>query len=195
MLPTIATLKSALRHEVRRRLENLTPEQRDVASRRLCARLQQQPVWLNARAVLGFAPTAGEPDIWPLLQAALAEGRTVALPRFAPDRDAYEAAVVRDLSRDLVVARFGIREPSCACRTLAVSEVDLILVPGVAFDLRGHRLGRGKGYYDRLLTGARAVKCAVAFEEQIVEAVPVEPQDVRVDCIVTAERWVQIAVA
>lgn len=185
----LSALKSALRREIRQRLARLTDAQREAASRQLCARLQQQAVWLEARAVLFFVPTAHEPDIGPLLATALAEGRTVALPRFVPARDGYEAALVREPAHELVTGRFGIREPSPACATVALGDLDLILVPGVAFDARGHRLGRGKGYYDRLLIGVRAVKCAVAFDEQLVEAVPAEAQDVRVDCIVTPTRW------
>lgn len=189
----LATLKSALRREIRLRIEQLTTAQRDAASRRLCAQLAQQPLWQRARAILGFAPTAHEPDIWPLLQSALAQGRIVALPRFAPERDTYETARVCQPGRDLVTGRFGIREPSAACALVALEELDLILVPGVAFDSQGHRLGRGRGYYDRLLAGIRAVKCGVAFDEQLVEAVPVEPQDVRVDCLVTPSRWLLTA--
>lgn len=193
MSPPPTTLKSALRREIRQRLVRLTDAQREVASRQLRAQLEQHPVWLAARAVLFFAPTAQEPDIGPLLEVALAQGRTVALPRFVAARDAYEPALVREPARELVPGRFGIREPSPACASVPMGELDLILVPGVAFDPQGHRLGRGQGYYDRLLAGARAVKCGVAFDEQLVEAVPAEAQDVRVDCIVTPTRWLTTA--
>jgi 5-formyltetrahydrofolate cyclo-ligase len=70
--------------------------------------------------------------------------------------------------------------------------LDLVLAPGVAFDLQGHRLGRGKGFYDRLLADVRGVKCGVAFDEQIVDAVPVGPLDVGVDCLVTPTRWLEV---
>ena len=71
--------------------------------------------------------------------------------------------------------------------------LDLILVPGVAFDPGGHRLGRGKGFYDRLLAGMRGTKCGVALEEQIVAAIPVEPLDVRMNFILTPTRVVNAA--
>jgi 5-formyltetrahydrofolate cyclo-ligase len=70
--------------------------------------------------------------------------------------------------------------------------VDLILVPGLAFDLRGRRLGRGKGYYDQLLRGLRGITCGVAFDQQIVAEIPVEPHDVRVNCVLTPTRWIQL---
>jgi len=67
--------------------------------------------------------------------------------------------------------------------------LDLALVPGVAFDLNGHRLGRGKGYYDRLLAMLTGPACGVAFDQQIVSQVPNEPHDVRLSCILTPTRW------
>ena len=67
--------------------------------------------------------------------------------------------------------------------------LDVVLVPGVAFDLGGRRLGRGAGYYDRLLTGVRGTTCGVAFDEQISGELPVEPHDVHVNCILTPTRW------
>ncbi|MBP9903534.1 MAG: 5-formyltetrahydrofolate cyclo-ligase, partial [Verrucomicrobia bacterium] len=72
-----------------------------------------------------------------------------------------------------------------------LNRLDLVLVPGVAFDPRGGRLGRGQGYYDRLLAGVRGTKCGVAFDEQIVDAVPVGPLDIRLNCILTPTRWIE----
>jgi 5-formyltetrahydrofolate cyclo-ligase len=66
------------------------------------------------------------------------------------------------------------------------------LVPGVAFDLHGRRLGRGKGFYDRLLADVRGKTCGVAFDEQIVREVPVEPHDSDVNCILTPTRWIEL---
>jgi 5-formyltetrahydrofolate cyclo-ligase len=70
--------------------------------------------------------------------------------------------------------------------------LDFILVPGVAFDLSGRRLGRGKGYYDRLLKQTRGTTCGVAFDEQIVGEIPVEPHDLNVNCILTPTRWIEV---
>jgi len=71
------------------------------------------------------------------------------------------------------------------------NRLDLILVPGIAFDLRGRRLGRGKGYYDRWLPALRGKTCGVAFDEQIVDDIPLEPHDVVVNCILTPTRWIE----
>ena len=69
---------------------------------------------------------------------------------------------------------------------------DLILVPGVAFDLHGRRLGRGKGFYDQLLAAVRGTTCGVAFEQQMVREVPVEPHDIHLNSILTPTRWIEL---
>ena len=70
--------------------------------------------------------------------------------------------------------------------------LDLVLVPGVAFDLHGRRLGRGRGYYDRLLSQVGGRTCGVAFDEQVVSEVPVEAHDVLLNCILTPTRWFEL---
>ena len=72
------------------------------------------------------------------------------------------------------------------------NRVELILVPGVAFDLQGSRLGRGNGYYDQLLAIVWGKRCGVAFDEQLVPEIPVEAHDARMDCLLTPTRWVEL---
>jgi len=88
---------------------------------------------------------------------------------------------------------FNIREPKPDCAKVPFVDFDLVLVPGTAFDLRGNRLGRGMGFYDRLLAKIRGVKCGLGFDEQIAVEIPVEPHDVRMDFILTPTRCVKIA--
>jgi len=183
--------KAALRAQVRARLSQLSPPERAAASRELCQRLRQQPVWTSANAVLFFAPLADETDLWPLAEEALASGKIVALPRFSPASRNYTAAIVRTLPGDLCPGQLGIREPVGRCEEIALNRLDLVLVPGVAFDPCGRRLGRGKGYYDRLLADVRGVKCGVAFDEQVVAEVPVGPRDAPLNCILTPSRWLE----
>ena len=84
-----------------------------------------------------------------------------------------------------------MREPAAHCAEVPLNRLDLVLVPGVAFDARGGRLGRGKGFYDRLLAAVRGTKCGVAFDEQIVDAVPNGPLDIRLNCILTPTRLIE----
>lgn len=184
--------KAALRAEMRTTMHGLSVEKRDQSAAALCARFRQSDIWKSANAILLFAPLATEPDLWPLVGEALAEQKIIGLPRFATARGVYVAAQVRELATDIVCGKFQIREPGATCPELVLTAFDLVLVPGVAFDPRGRRLGRGRGYYDRLLSEVRGVKCGVAFEEQVVGEVPAEPHDTGVDCVVTPTRWIKV---
>lgn len=139
--------------------------------------------------MLAFVPMEKEPDIWPVVVEAIQEGQQVALLRHAHDRDAYVPCIVRDLGRDLRPGQFGIMEPAPHCPIVNLMRLDFVLVPGIGFMFDGGRLGRGKGYYDRVLSGVPALKCGVAFDCQIVEKFPLEPHDVRLNCILTPTRW------
>ena len=184
--------KPALRGEIRARLALLTPEQRAALSAQACTLLERQKPWEQAQTVLFYAPVPGELDIWPLLGKALAAGKNVAFPRFLAESGGYGACRVQNPAADLAVGQFGIREPRSHCVEFSLKQLDFVLVPGLAFDLHGRRLGRGKGYFDRLLAAVRGTKCGVAFDEQIVREVPVEPHDEHVNCILTPTRWVQL---
>lgn len=192
MPESLTELKATLRERLRAEVRELTRAQREDAAVEICARLIEQPAWKSARSVLLFAPLADEPNVRPLLHAALDAGKLIALPRFSDATGHYEAAVVRDMEKDFVEGKFGILEPGPACEVADLKRLDLILVPGVAFDWQGHRLGRGKGFYDRLLVEVSGKTCGVGFDQQIISTIPVEPHDVRLNCILTPSHWLEL---
>lgn len=181
--------KLALRAEMRAKLKTMSAAERAAASLEACARLEQQAVWQKAQSILFYAPLPEEPDIWQLLLDALAAGKTVLLPRFSPEQKSYLACHIKDAVKDIQKGQFGIREPGDACAKISLNRLDLILVPGIAFDLDGHRLGRGKGFYDQLLAVIHGPTCGVAFDQQIVSRIPVEPHDICLSSILTPTRW------
>jgi len=185
--------KSDLRRKIRAALEKISPAVRTALSAQIRDRLKEQAVWKNAGSVLFFAPRPDELDLWPLLEEALAGGKIAALPRFNPAGKNYVACRVQNLRSEIAPGEFGIREPAARCPEIPLSRFDLILVPGVAFDWHGHRLGRGKGFYDRLLANVRGVICGITFDEQMVNDVPVGPSDVRMNFILTPTRGAEIA--
>lgn len=141
--------------------------------------------------ILFFAPLPDELDLWPVVEETLAAGKVVALPGFDADQQFYKPRRVSNLHVELVSGRFGIREPAARCVEIPLADLELVLVPGVAFDWRGHRLGRGQGFYDRLLANFSGKKIGIAFEEQLVDAIPAEPQDVRMNFILTPAKRVK----
>jgi 5-formyltetrahydrofolate cyclo-ligase len=186
--PRLMSAKALLRDSVRQQVRALSPTERNSCSERLCERLRGLTVWQRATTVLLFAPLVDEPDITPLLEEALSSGRKVAMPRFDAGAQIYQAASLAG-RHELEPGRFGALEPIAGCPSISLKQLDFILVPGIAFDLVGRRLGRGKGFYDRLLAEVLGHKCGVAFDVQIVAELPEEPHDVRVDSILTPTRW------
>ena len=183
--------KRTLRSSVQQRLRAVSPEQRQAGSQAICDQVLSHPAWKKSQIVLLFAPFREEPDIWPVVAAGLAAGKLVHLPKLDPAGFTFHASQVRDVVNDLAPGKFGNLEPRLTSAAMALNRLDLVLVPGVAFDAQGRRLGRGKGFYDRLLTQVSGMTCGVAFDEQIVETVPVEPHDIRLNCILTPTRLIE----
>ncbi len=169
-------------------LKNLSAEKRRLDSEKLCANLKEQSVFQNAGSILFFAPLPEEPDLWPLLNEMLAGKKMVALPCFDADNETYVPRHVQDIHVEILSGKFGIREPATTCIAIPLDDLDLVLVPGMAFALDGHRIGRGKGFYDRLLENFTGEKIGIAFDEQIVETIPAEENDVLMDLILTPTR-------
>ncbi len=135
-----------------------------------------------------FLSTPAEIRTEEIVEAALEAGKIVAAPRIGRGAGKMGAYALNNLDSDLEMGRFGIWEPPSDCPVHA-GQIDLVLVPGLAFDAEGRRLGKGGGYYDRFLTAARrAVRCAVALERQIVDRVPTTQTDVLMDILVTERR-------
>lgn len=192
MTETVPAEKRALRGVLQARLLAVPAAVRAAEGARVVARLLERPEWRRAHRVMLFAPMPVELDVWPLAELALQEGRVLALPRYDSAGREYHAAEVSDLERDLVRGSFGIREPRPECAAYPLNRLDFVLVPGLGFDAGGRRLGRGKGFYDRLLASVRGTACGVAMDWQVMPAIPAEPHDRRVDCILTPSRWVTV---
>jgi len=182
-------LKTDLRSHIRARLEKISPAVRAVESIELCERLQAQIA--SAHTILFFAPLPDELDVWPVLELSLATGTNCALPFFDAEKKIYVAKRLKNLAADIGIGKFGVREPAAGCVEIPLNQFDLVLVPGMAFDLSGHRLGRGKGFYDRILSTASGIKCGVGYDFQLLESIPTEAHDAKVNFIFTPTRGVR----
>ncbi len=160
-------------------LQRMSPAERSAASARVAEGVRSEIERRGARVVLGFAPMATEPDWW----TAVA-GVRFGFPRILPDKSEgarLEFREARSLA-DLSTVSLGVREPRADARKLDPRDADLILVPGLAFDSAGGRLGRGGGYYDQLLAELpiEVRRLGVAYAGQLVDRVPMEGHDARV---------------
>lgn len=184
--------KAALRRRMRQRLLALPPEQARAESRQASRSLLDMPAFQAAGCILAYMALPGECDPAFAVEAARAAGKTVAFPRCEEGRamSLWTPAGPADLE----MGHYGIWEPVPArCRPVQPRQVDLVIVPGLAFDGVGGRLGRGAGYYDRLLKGMRAVKVGFAFSCQVLPAVPVWVQDVGMDALALPEKLAKYA--
>ena len=173
--------KSELRKIMRRRNRELPPEARAEASSRIFGEVERLPAFAGARVVGLFCSLPDEPDTRQALARWCAGGRRVVVPCVEGDEmDFYDCD-----GRELVPGAFGIVEPPRTHRC-DPAEIDLLVVPGVAFAPSGSRLGRGRGYYDRYLAqpGFRAATGGVCYRHQLVDDLPAEPHDRPVGCVV-----------
>jgi 5-formyltetrahydrofolate cyclo-ligase len=190
-VPTLHEAKQSLRERVLALRDAIPPAVRVAASQAIAARVEALPAFIAARTVLLTLPFRSEWDTWPLAHRIAASHRRLVVPRV--DRATRMLALhhVEDLL-EVVPGYLGIPEPRPDCPAIDPADVDFVLIPGVAFDAAGRRLGYGGGYYDRLLPLMRpdVAEVGAAFDEQIVAAVPVAAHDRRVGTVVTPTRTI-----
>jgi 5-formyltetrahydrofolate cyclo-ligase len=186
--------KQAIRARLKQCAAGLSSAERGAASLRICARVLNAGFFERARTIMLYAATEHEVDVGPLAQCCLALGRRICLPRTDWTARSITPALVvgaekAGLLATLVAGRHGIREPGPGAPAVGLNEIDLIVIPGIAFDAQGNRLGRGAGFYDRFLAqpGLKAVRCGVAFSAQIVRSLPHGPEDMPVHALVTED--------
>lgn len=176
---------------MRERRRALSESERGAAGEAVARIACAVPEFERAARVAAYVALDDEVPTLAILDRVLASGRILLLPRVVAKR--LEFAAVEDLA-SLRSSRFGVLEPPASSGALELVQDDLVFVPGVAFDRCGGRLGRGGGHYDRAFPpAARApVLLGVAFSFQIVDVVPVEPWDRRVDGIVSERGVVRV---
>lgn len=194
--------KATLRRDMLALRTAANPDLRAQWSRDIRFALLTSERWMTAHNVLAYFAMPDEVATLGLLSAALADGKRLTLPRCLPREKRFEVVEVTDIARDLEMSRFrGLHEPARhlpAWDRARDGELDLVIVPGVAFDRAGHRLGFGAGMYDRFLAewdaqapGGRAWRLALAFSLQVVEHLPADPHDQPVNDILTEQGWIR----
>ncbi|WP_370618003.1 5-formyltetrahydrofolate cyclo-ligase [Mumia sp. Pv 4-285] len=181
------TEKQRLREVLLERRSTLDERALEAAAAALAVRASAVVHERAVRRVAAYLSIAGEPPTWPLLDRLLADGVVVVVPRALPGR---RMTWLRYTGRDaLAVGRFGIPEPTGDDDPDALDRVEVVLVPALAVDTSGYRLGRGGGFYDAALQARPEVaRVALVHDHEIVDDVGPEPHDQRVDVAVTPER-------
>lgn len=188
---SVKEIKASLRSTVLGRRDAVDPETRNTLSRDILREISSLASYRSAGTALAYVGFGSELQTGDFLRGTLDLGKTLLLPRVNRETKSLDIYEVKDLERDLESGTWGIREPNPGiCSPADIRAVDFVLVPGVAFDSRGGRLGYGAGFYDRLLANrpSQAWLVAGAFEIQMIEHVPMQERDVPVDVIVTEQR-------
>ncbi|HQR10089.1 MAG TPA: 5-formyltetrahydrofolate cyclo-ligase [Casimicrobiaceae bacterium] len=179
--------KRALRTQVIGARDALDPDYRARASLGIVARLRALPSFASARAVLVTLPFGSEWDTRSLASAALESGKLLVVPRVNSRTRMLELHAISDIAGQISLGYRGIPEPLPDRPRVEATDIDWVLVPGVAFSRDGFRLGYGGGYYDRLMStmSPAAPRVAGAFDIQVVPRIPAASHDLCVDQIVT----------
>jgi 5-formyltetrahydrofolate cyclo-ligase len=166
--------------------DSIPREEKESMDRCVLNSLLGWEIYRDARGIFCFVSFRSEIDTRGILLAALAEGKTVSVPRVDAGAKEMKAYVVRDLERDLQPGYCGIFEPIVSCEEARDDAIDLIIAPGIAFTPRGDRLGYGGGFYDRFFKMHYTIKnCALTYDRLVVDALPVKEHDRAVDYLIT----------
>ena len=175
--------KQLLRAACRARRAQLSPEIKSLRDREIVTFLLQSEFYRKAERLLCYSATPREVETASLIDGALAEGKQVALPRCLDEGD---MAFFEIHSRaELVKGQFGLLEPRAGQSAVSAADYELCILPGLAFDRTGRRLGYGGGYYDRYFKDYSGVKVALCHMEFVKERIPVGQFDLPVDFVVT----------
>ncbi len=167
--------KRSIRAEIRDRVKSLSPMQKNEYSIETCRQVLSSPQWKSANRIMAFLSLADEIDTSLLLADA---SKKLYVPKVnGNDIDVYEYS-----SGTVAPGAFGIMEPAGNAVLLCdTSQLDLVIVPGIAFTESGVRLGRGKGFYDRFLHNVSCPVWGIAYPQQIVDSIPADPWDIPID--------------
>lgn len=180
--------KPELRLKALRARRSLPPEKLEDLSRAVKNRLENLPSYAEAKVVASYVAKSDEVRTQGIIESALASGKRVMVPRTDPTTLRLSFAQIQSLS-ELSPGAFGIPEPGPGAKPETLSEADVVLVPIVAWDDGGHRLGYGRGYFDReLRSKGKAVSVGLALESQRFDSVPQTAEDVSLEVIVTEDR-------
>ena len=178
--------KFIIRKTVLNKRKNLTTDEVKIASYVIVNKLTDLPCIIDSKVIMSYMPYGNEVDIRPLNQWILNQGKILCLPRVISDSQ-IEAVAVDNLNEGFAKGSYGIQEPDRSNEAFDIKKIDTILVPGVAFDIKGNRLGHGRGYYDRFLAlcDKHTIFLGIGFSFQLLDYIPSNQYDVKVHRVIT----------
>jgi len=190
--------KSGLRSALKASLGSIPRVEHSSHARLVAEHLINSDVYRSVRTIYAYASLLTELSLDPFMATALADGKRICIPAIDWDTKSMIPAQIQNLDTDLESGRYGVRTPVPSCPLVEPNDIDLILIPGLAFDHDLNRLGRGAGFYDRMIdsmstSSTRPPLVGVCFDCQIVERVPTEPHDHPMDRVITQTGFIDSA--
>ena len=178
--------KAAIRRQLRETLAAMSDADRHAKSIAACALIASTPEFVSASTIMLYLSTAQEVDTAPLALRAWQSGKAVVVPKVSWDQKRMLPVEISSLHADLTTSGLGVREP-VGGKPVPNNLIDLVVVPGLGFTANGYRIGRGMGFYDRFLalSDFMGVSCGLAFEDQVVQTIPVLDHDMPLSMLVT----------
>lgn len=184
--------KQQLRTMIKRKRDHLGTAYCEKIDSNIAKQVVSSMEYKDADTIFCYVSTVGEVNTFPILKAALQEGKKVCVPKCG-ERGKMSAFQIKDFA-DLQQGKFGILEPDEQCISIMPEEIDLVLVPCLACDEKGNRIGYGGGYYDRYLRQGSFIKMSLCRNCQMLESIPAEDTDCRMDMIVNEDKIIKCAV-
>lgn len=188
--------KTQLRQELKCRLAQIDADARDAKSRKICSFILDSEPFQKASVIMLFLSLPHEVDTTAMILSAWQQGKTVVVPKMSWEQRHMIPVEIKSLETGFKQDRMGLRNPVSGV-PVPFEEIDLVITPGLGFDRKGNRLGRGGSYYDRFFAshGVNAAKWAVCFSEQVYPQIPHTERDVPMDAVVTEKGVIQCSPA
>lgn len=181
--------KNKIREIIKKKLGLQTEEEREKKSEKIARKLFSLKEFKRAKVVMFFVSKDGEVQTKQMIAKAQALGKRIVVPHINHKTKKMLACQIKDMEQELCKGPYGIHQPREDCkRTVSLKSIDLVVVPGIAFSLKGQRLGRGGGYFDRFLKRIpmETFRVGLAFDFQVVEDIPSFSHDEPVDLVISA---------
>lgn len=182
-------MKTELRNKLRALLAAIPTEELQQRSAKVAVQLFSQPEYRQAETMMIYLSLPREVDTTSIVVRAWQDGKRVVAPQVLWESKQMIPIEIGSLENDVAVGSMGVREPIRG-EPVPIDAIDLVVVPGLAFDPFGNRLGRGRGFYDRFLSRKefRGTPCGLALEEQVVTSIPADAKDVQMKMLVTDQQ-------
>lgn len=180
--------KDRIRKLIKEKRNCLSITERDIKDKNIFNRVVNSEIYKNSEVIFIYVSFNGEVDTLKIIEYSLNHNKIVCVPRVICNTKSMEAVKISS-TYELAKGLYGILEPKKICKAIDKKDIDLVLIPGIAFDKKGNRLGYGGGFYDKFLEkkdlNFKFSTIGLAYEFQVVENIPCEKHDISVDGIIT----------